>query len=239
MAERRPAAPACAEAAFEAIRSDAAALRDFAASSSGLSALAERKTSELYRRGVWNGPVTRDVLYSYELQGRLIARAEQVAVEWFASDPGYFADLKPWHSRFITAVSHLYAPVADEGIILTCTGASLQRSVMRFEYSIAHPRRSHALVDLEPGAKMGESPRLRPLRVLTDEGMAREVERRLAFLDEIAEAEREGDRALRILYARSGGAVMAPDDPVHERLYRATRRLQNGAAYLDPPRHQI
>ena len=86
---------------------------------------------------------------------------------------------------------------------------------------------------------MGESPRLRPLRVLTDEGMAREVERRLAFLDEIAEAEREGDRALRILYARSGGAVMAPDDPVHERLYRATRRLQNGAAYLDPPRHQI
>lgn len=52
MAERRPAAPACAEAAFEAIRSDAAALRDFAASSSGLSALAERETSELYRRGV-------------------------------------------------------------------------------------------------------------------------------------------------------------------------------------------
>lgn len=224
------AVPECAEAVFDAIRADAERLRAFEGDSDEMRGYARMDAAELYRHGIWAGPASRDVLFSYELQGRMIARAESLVAAYVALNPSYFEPLKPWHVRAVNAFSRAFAPIADVGCVLTCTGASHQRSVMRIGFDIAHPRRSHACIDLEPGRAMGMPARIRRLPVLSDEAIAREVERRLALLDQIELAERSGDREVRALYARAGGASMAADDPVHELLYRAMRRFQAGGA---------
>lgn len=223
--------PEYSTAAFEAIREDAGRLHAFIESSAEMRGHACRDASELYHHCIWAGPASHDVLFSYELQGRMIGRAESLVAAYIALNPSYFEPLKPWHAHFVTTFSNAFAPISDTGIIITCTGAAYQRSVMRIEFDIAHPRRSHACIDLEPGVKIGMPALIRCLPVLDDDAIERSIREKLDFIDRIELAERTGDRAVRALYDEACAADMASDDPVHERLYRAMQRFQFGSVF--------